>query len=237
MQGTRRTFTPPNPGTSLRHNLMGLRFFSTPAPAGAEGGTPPAAPAAPTPTPPATPPATPVVTPPADDSPWNDPVAAQKEIERLRAENAKDRTAAKTTAAEDATKALTESIGKALGLIKDGDNAPDPAALTAQLADAATAAQASQRELAVFKTAATVPGADTQALLDSRAFMTAIKDIEPTDTAALKTAIEKALTDNPRLKVAQVAGKSGGDLTGGTGENSTKTPLSLDAAVKAALTQ
>lgn len=160
MQGT-RSFTPPTPCISIRHNLMGLRFFSAPAPGG-EGGTPPAAPAAPTPTPPATPPATPVVTPPADDSPWNDPVAAQKEIERLRAENAKDRTGAKATA---------------------------------------------------------------------------VKDIAPTDSAALKAAIEKALTDNPRLKTSQVAGKSGGDLTGGTGETSNKIPLSLEAAVKAALTK
>ncbi|MFD2839337.1 hypothetical protein ACFSYH_01965 [Populibacterium corticicola] len=149
---------------------------------------------------------------------WDDPAKAKAEIERLRAENAKDRTTAKQNAATEAKNGLIQELGKALGLVKDGDTTPTPEELTAQLAEKTSEATATQRELAVYRTAGQVPGADVNALLDSRTFLDSIKDIKPDDTAALKAAVEKAITDNPRLKTAQAAGKSGGDLTGGTGE-------------------
>ncbi len=168
---------------------------------------------------------------------WDDPAKAKAEIERLRAENAKDRTTAKQNAATEAKNGLIQELGKALGLVKDGDTTPTPEQLTAQLAEKTSEATATQRELAVYRTAGQVPGADVNALLDSRTFLDSIKDIKPDDTAALKAAVEKAITDNPRLKTAQAAGKSGGDLTGGTGEGKKTTPISLDAAVAAAFTQ
>lgn len=198
-----------------------IRFLeAAPNADGAGDGAPPAGAG----TPPAVPAATPATVAAQQQSKqdskelWDDPAAAKAEIERLRAENAKDRTNAKATAADAATKALTESIGKALGLIKDGDQAPTAEQLTEQLATATSSAAEAARELAVFKAAASVPGADPTVLLDSRAFLTAVKDIDPTDAASFKAAVEKALTDNPRLKASQAAGKSGGDLTGGTGE-------------------
>lgn len=234
-QGTTKRFHAPTPGIPARLNHMGLRFMT--APAGDEGG----APAAVTPSdlaaaavsadsvsiPPATPQA-----PPTDTLP-DDAAALKSIIADLRKENGAARTNAKATAAQEATDALTQQIGKALGLIKDGDTTPDPATLTAQLAEQQATTAQSQRELAIFRTAATVPGADPTTLLDSRSFLEAVKDIAPTDQTALKAAIEKALTENPRLKTAQVANKSGGDLAGGTREGNTKTPKSLNDALAA----
>lgn len=148
---------------------------------------------------------------------WDDPAKAKAEIERLRAENGKDRTTAKTKAAEDARNELTQSIGKALGLIKDGEDKPDPAKLTQQITESAAAAKQAQTELAVYK-AANKHGADADALLDSRAFLAKIAELDPTKTADIDKAIKEAVTDNPKLKLVQAAGQSGSDFSGGSGE-------------------
>ncbi|SNS43573.1 hypothetical protein SAMN06309944_0246 [Micrococcales bacterium KH10] len=158
----------------------------------------------------------------------DDPAALKAEIARLRKENAGDRTAAKTKAAEDAQAALTQQIGKALGLIKD-DETPDPAALTAQLTEQQATARQAQLELAVFKNAG-AKNADPSALLDSRSFLDSVKDIDPTDTAAITAAIEKAVTANQKLKAVQAAASNSANHAGGSGEKGTK-PTSLQAAV------
>jgi hypothetical protein len=184
----------------------------TPPPAGGE--TPPASS-----TPPASTPHASSETPPAaTDNPWSDPDKAKAEIERLRAENGKDRTTAKTKAAEEARNELTQSIGKALGLIKDGDTKADPAELTKQIGALSTEATQAKTELAVYK-AASKAGADADALLDSRGFLAKLTDIDPTDSKAITKAIDDAVKDNPKLKLVQAAGQSGADFTGGSGGN------------------
>lgn len=139
---------------------------------------------------------TPTEPPAAPANPWDDPKAAQAEIERLRRENGAARTNAKAQAAEEARKELAQQIGKALGLV--ADEAPvDPAKLTEQLT--ATQAQAKQAalELAVFKSS---PDADVaKALLDSRSFLAKVANIDPTDFAALAAAVGEAVKDNPAL--------------------------------------
>lgn len=161
---------------------------------------------------------------------WDDPAKAKAEIERLRSENGKDRTTAKTKAAEDARNELTQTLGKALGLIKDGDgDKPDPAKLTQQITETAAAAKQAQTELAVYK-AAGKQGADADALLDSRNFLAKIADLDPSDTKAITKAITDAVTDNPKLKTVQAAGASGADFTGGTGEGATK-PTTIAGSV------
>lgn len=160
---------------------------------------------------------------------WDDPAKAKAEIERLRAENGKDRTTAKTKAAEDARNELTQSIGKALGLIKDGDDKPDPAKLTQTITDQATENKSLKVELAVYK-AATTQGAKADALLDSRSFLAKLTGIDPTDAKAINKAIEDAVKENPSFKTVQAAGKSGADFTGGTGEGA-KTPTTLEDAI------
>jgi len=119
----------------------------------------------------------------------------------LAAEREQSKTArAEATAAKAAQDAITLSIGKALGLVKDNEPA-DPEAVARQLADSGSETKQAKIELAVFKAALTV-GADPGALLDSRAFMVALKDIDPSDSAAVTAAITTAVTDNPRLGAA-----------------------------------
>lgn len=130
---------------------------------------------------------------------WDDPKAAQAEIERLRRENGAARTNAKAQAAEEARTELAQTIGKALGLVKD--EPIDPATLTESLTTSQAEAKQARVELAVFRNAATA-GADPTALLDSTTFLKSVADIDPNDGAAITAAIAKAVETNPRLAVA-----------------------------------
>lgn len=154
---------------------------------------PPAAPAPPAATPPA---ATPPVTGPPNPSPWDDPAAAKAEIERLRKENGAARTTAKQQAADEARNELAQSIGKALGIVKDEEI--DPAKLTQELTASQTAAQQARVELAVFRAAGAVNG-DPAALLDSTSFLKSLEGVDPNDATAISAAITSAVTANPRL--------------------------------------
>jgi hypothetical protein len=127
---------------------------------------------------------------------WEDPDAAKAEIERLRKENGASRTNAKQQAAEDARKELAQTIGKALGLVDD--EPVDPQELTKQLTASQAAAKSAQVELAVFRAAAGTD-ADAAALLDSRAFLAKVADIDPSDSAAITAAIAEMVETNPRL--------------------------------------
>lgn len=147
------------------------------------------------------------------------PPAAQKIITDLRKEAGDERIAAKTLAA----------IQKALNPDAKGDEKPTPEALTKALTEREADAKQAKTELAVYKTAAK-QGADADALLDSRAFLAKIADLEPTDTKALTKAIEDAVKENPKLALVQAAGASGADFSGGSGE-SAKKPTSLEDAV------
>ncbi len=154
----------------------------------------------------------------------------EKELADARKEAAKDRTTAKQQAADEAVKALTEKLGKALGLVKD-DVPPDPAALAkaieqkdAALTERETALRAKDVELAVWARAEKA-GAKAGALLDSRSFARTLADLDPTAkgfTTALDDAIKAAVKDNPTFAVQQPAARSGGDLSGGTGETTAK---------------
>jgi hypothetical protein len=134
-------------------------------------------------------------TPDAKKSPWDDNPEAKAEIERLRRENASDRTTAKAKAAEDARKELAQTIGKALGLVND--EPVDPAELTTQLT--ATQAQAKQAalELAIFRSAPDASVAN--ALLDSRTFLAKVADLDPSDGAAIAAVVTEAVANIPAL--------------------------------------
>lgn len=184
-------------------------------PAGATGSTAPAAEAAPA-APTAQAPAVPAETGKVEDLPeW-----AQKIIRDSRDEAGKARTTAKANAAAEARTALAQEIGKALGLVKD-DETPDPAKLTEQLTTAQTAQRAALVELAVFKAAGNHK-ADPAALLDSRAFLASVTDLDPSGSdfaAKVDAAIKAAVDGNPKLKAAaQAAGASTIPHAGGSGE-------------------
>lgn len=170
---------------------------------------------------------------PADDT--DDPVKLKAQIAALRKENGKDRTDAKTKAAETAKAELAQQIGKALGLVKD-DEPADPTKLAAQVAESAETARQAQVELAVFK-AASPAGADPMKLVDSRSFMAKVAKLDPTADGFGKKvadAVAEHLKDNPASKATPAAPHRSGAPVGG-GAPTTGRPTSLGAAVGAAL--
>jgi hypothetical protein len=195
----------------------------------------PATPAVPAPADPQTPaaavpdPATPPATDPPKANPWEDPKAAQAEIERLRKENGAARTNAKAQAADEARNELAQTIGKALGLVKD--EPVDPAKLTEQLTAQTTAAKQAQIELAVFRASGAVKG-DPAALLDSRTFLAKLADIDPADSVAVAAAITAAVAENPRLGVQ--AGPRVPAPNPATGSSANGTDPDIDSQIAAA---
>lgn len=166
-------------------------------------------------TPPATPPA-----PKSNEAPKGDewdgkveslPPAAQKMIADLRKADGDERVAKKQL----------EAIAKALNPDAKGDEKPTAEQLTKQLAERDTATKQAQTELAVYKLAGK-HGADADALLDSRAFLAKIAEIDHTKTADVEKAIKEAVDSNPKLKSVRVAGSSTADGAGGSGEKAKK---------------
>ncbi|MFF6940460.1 hypothetical protein [Streptomyces lavendulae] len=189
---------------------------------------------------------------PPASNPWNgfqwdgnvdslpDPIA--KIIREAREEAGKARTVAKANAATEAREELLATISKAVGM-DSGDTPPTPEQLTQQLMQSHSELSAAQEqaasaaiELHVYKAAHRL-GANADALLDSRAFCDAIDSIDASqDPAAFNGAVEKAINAalgaNPNLR-AHISAPSGADLSGGTGEGSTRQrPTSLSAAVR-----
>ena len=191
--------------------------------------TPPAQAATPT-APTAQAPAAPAETGKVEDLPdW-----AQKIIRESRDEAGKACTAAKANAAAEARTALAQEIGKALGLIKD-DEKPDPAKLTEQLTATQAQARQSAVELAVYKAASKHSG-DPTALLDSRAFLASVADLDPNGSdfsTKVDDAIKAAVAANPKLKAALAAGASTVQHAGGPGEAAHTLDAQIEAARKA----
>lgn len=181
--------------------------MTTPAPEtppAAAPGAPPAAETAPAavPTPPAAPAATPSPAKPSLEdtlAPLDDEARkfVMGEVTKARQEAASSRTTAKKTAADEARAELAQQIGKALGLVED--EATDPAKLTEQLTAQTAQARQAQVELAVYRAAGTE--FDPAALLDSRSFAASLKDVDPSDHAAVLAAINTAAAANPGFKV------------------------------------
>lgn len=118
---------------------------------------------------------------------------AQKVIKAIRGDYKSERE--KRQAAETRAQNIEAAIKTALGLT---EAPPDPAALTAQLTEVQQAARQAQVELAVYR-AAQSANINANALLDSRTFMLAIKDVDPSDTEALSAAMTAAVEANPLL--------------------------------------
>lgn len=148
-----------------------------------------------------------------DETDWK----AQSRKHETRAQQHK---AAADKAAAD-LKAVLDAIATATGQ-KPAD--VDPAKLTAELAQARTAARTTQVELAVHRAAGKL-GIDGDALLDSRAFAKAAEALDPdADDFAkqVEAAVKDAAKGNPRLKTSTGPAQSGGDFTGSPG---TGTPI------------
>lgn len=189
------------------------------APAGEPSGEPAGTPSGNEPpagnTPPETPPASKGLPGPKGDE-WDGkieslPPAAQKMIADLRKADGDERVAKKQL----------EAIAKALNPDAKGDEKPTAEQLTKQLAERDTATKQAQTELTVYRLAGK-HGADADALLDSRAFLAKIADIDHTKTADVEKAIKEAVESNPKLKSVRVAGSSTADGAGGSGEKAKK---------------
>lgn len=127
---------------------------------------------------------------------------AQKIIKDARDDAAKARVNAKQSAADEARKALTNDIAKALGIVTDDTPAEDqltPEQLRDLLAGERSTAKMARVELAVYRTAQGGANFNAAALLDSRAFLDSIKDIDPSDNEALATKIAEAVQAQPWL--------------------------------------
>jgi hypothetical protein len=143
--------------------------------------------------------------------PW-----AQKLVQDAR--KGEERYRRQAREAQEAQRRDTETrdaVLSALGLKPDG--ADDPAKVTEALSSAQAAQRQTAVELAVYRAAAQ-SGADPDALLDSRAFLTAVQDVDPGDRDAIADAIKAAVESNPRLAKPTAApaapARSGGDFTG-----------------------
>lgn len=97
------------------------------------------------------------------------------------------------------------------------DDKPDPEQLQASL----TAAQTERRDAliraALYETASE-HGANPAALRDSVSFLDSVRELDPTDSAALVAAAKAALAANPNLSATPAGPARGGaDLSGGGG--------------------
>ena len=143
---------------------------------------------------------------------------AKRAIAAARGAETKAKQRAKTAeetakAAESKSQATLDAVAVALGL------KPDPKADPAQLAKAAAnerdqaqqAARTASVELAVYRAAGKAK-ADPDALLDSRAFIGAVNDLDPTDTDfanKVAEAITEAVEANPKLAATQTSTEGG----------------------------
>ncbi|MEV0438951.1 hypothetical protein AB0I84_09495 [Streptomyces spectabilis] len=132
----------------------------------------------------------------------------ESELTAARAEAGKQRVTAKQRAADEARAQLAQDIGRALGIVPEGEQA-DPAHLTEQLTASQAQAQQTAVELAIYRAAAAA-GADPDALLDSRTFAASLSDVDPTDAEAVTAVITAAVTANPKLAAAAAGPVRGG---------------------------
>lgn len=177
---------------------------------------------------------------PKDDQPTDDAAATiarlERDLKEARAEAGKSRVNAKAKAAEDAKAELAQQIGKALGLVKDGDDAPDPAELPKQLAAEREGHRKALLKVAVYETAPDA-GADAKALLDSVTFIESMENVDVHDAKAVAKAIKETLEKNPRYKAngQAPAPRGGAEPTGRPGR--TAQPANLTEAIAARLAE
>ena len=151
------------------------------------------------------------------------PKGSQADDPKLRAarnDAAKYRTEA--AAAKKAVEELKSSLGKALGFVS-ADKDADPKEVAAKLTSALDDAKQSKVELAVYRSAG--KDVDVDALLDSRAFASAIGKLDPSSDdfdSELKALVKKTVAGNPKYKAepaVKVPDRSGADTGKGDRDN------------------
>lgn len=243
------------------HQLRGIRYE------GGEGGAAPAAPAAPAGGAPAEPapaapaggapaaPAEPAAPAKVPDSEQPDiggvkftdlPKETQEEVRRLRSLDARardEKAALEAKLAEGLTPEQRKELGKLLGYEKD--EAPDAAALSAQINTVTTRAETAEATVAdltrenMTLRLAPEAGANADRLLDSKGFEKVLKGLDPAKPAEFKTAIEAWVKDHPADAATpgqRVAPSSGGQRpTGAVPARSSSG--TLEGAIAGAMSQ
>lgn len=147
----------------------------------------------------------------------------EAEVAAARQDAGRSRVNAKQQAAQEARDQLVQELGKALGLVKDADKPATAAELQAQIADMGSKTGILETQVAQLQTqqvallAAVREGLNPVALLDSNSFLRSIEGLAPNESEKITAALKAAVEANPSL-AAQVVGKSGTDMAGGTGE-------------------
>lgn len=151
---------------------------------------------------------------------------AIKTIARLRREA--DELKGQTKAEREKTEATLTAVAKALGLAEE--DKPDPEKLAAQLQEAQAQERTRRVEMQVLRLAPRL-GGDPDALLDSQAFTSKLKGLDPADPAFaedVEDLITEAVKKNARYRMSPAtetadegkktdkkpAGRSGGDMSG-----------------------
>ena len=112
---------------------------------------------------------------------------------------------------ERTVNAMRNGFAQALGLEPE---AATPEQMAEQLRNAQAQAATAARQLAIYQTAGTA-GANPAALLDSASFLRTVEQIDPSDHAALTTAIKAAVDANPALAAQKGAGAGWTDAAQG----------------------
>lgn len=156
----------------------------------------------------------------------------ERELASTRDETAKKRITAKEQAANEREAETVKKVLAALGLNEDGEKVVNADELAAKLqAEQAKTKSLQMRE--AVRDAVDDP-AEAGRLLKHTDFLEAVKGLEPGDVEGIKKAVAATLTANPWLKSAPGArGKSGTDMSGGTGEGAKAKATSLEQAVAA----
>lgn len=102
-------------------------------------------------------------------------------------------------AAETQMRELTAAIQRILGG-EQAETAQTPQEIAEALATSETRANEAQLQLAIYRSDAGKT-ADVDALLDSKAFLHTMQEIDSTDAAAINHAIEEFVASNPRFQV------------------------------------
>lgn len=169
-----------------------------------------------------------------DDPSKFDPDKAWKLIQNVKgdveAEKSKREQAIKEAVAQ-AQKDIVAQIGKGLGFGQQ-EQETDPVKLAASLAERSTALTTAQAAVKSGQVATQVAilapglGASARLLLNNEAFKSSIASVEPTDEAALTSAITKALQANAALKATP--------SHSGSGEHTGAMVQTLEAQLRAA---
>lgn len=176
-----------------------------------------------------------------DESPWNDPEKAKREIERLRREAGDQRINAKAEAAENARKELLQTLTVALGGNPSEGAPPTVESLTEQVGTVTTErdtaradAAKAQRDAAIVRALVTAGVAPTRLeyaefLLGKRADIASADVASDTFSGTLTAAITEVIANDSSLKAPGASIGTGGPGFSGSDASGQMTKAEFDA--------